>query len=190
MLKSPQFVFNLNIINMYSSKLETSECVRGSPTYKEVVFPKVSILNMNTLRNGADYKIRMDQLKVEKPRNFPFRNVSIENMKCLKSMIENDYVKSIKNRFVENMFLTEFYDRKLIQEENAAILHQLCSLFDDHIRLLEKIKNMKKNKRHRYQRNKSLRERKENSNGEDIFTSEGGDIQRNFFHVEIVPIKQ
>lgn len=157
------------------------------PTRNEVVFPKVTVFNMSTFRNG-DYQTQLKQLKVHKPKNFVFKDVPVEKLRSLKSFFEDEYIKSIKERFLENMFLTGTYYRKKQQEENATLFHQLYSLLDDHIRVVEKICDMKKRKRRRYRRNKSMRKRRGQYFSTSGFRGQE-DMQRNFFHVEISPIK-
>ena len=185
------------------------------PTYNEVVFPEVRILARNTdYFRSLDYETRVKLLNVKIPRNFVFRDVPVETLKSMKKMFEDEYVKSIKKRFLENMFLTGSHFSKTLQEENSTVYHQIYSLLDDHIELIEKIHHSKKNKRERYRRNKKLRQRRERDNWkmnystirgvlpngkEETFlkiriptekeTEEREEMKRNLVRIEIVPRK-
>ena len=114
------------------------------PTYNEVVFPEVRILARNTdYFRSLDYETRVKLLNVKIPRNFVFKDVSVVALKYMKRMFEDEYVKTIKTRFLENMFLTGSHFSKNIQEENSTVYHQIYSLLDDHIELIEKIHHSK-----------------------------------------------
>ena len=183
------------------------------PTYNEVVFPGVHIPDMKAFRS-ADHKTRLQMLNVKIPKNFVFKDVPVAVLKFFKTMFEDEYVKSIKTRFIENMFLTGSHFSKNLQEENSTIYHQIYSLLDEHIELIEKIHHSKKNKRERYRRNKKLRQRRERDNWkmnystirgvlpngkEETFlkiriptekeTEEREEMKRNLVRIEIVPRK-
>lgn len=182
------------------------------PSYNEVVFPGVHIPNMKAFRS-ADHKTRLQMLNVKIPKNFVFKDIPVAVLKSLKTMFEDEYVKSIKTRFIENMFLTGSHFSKNLQEENSTIYHQMYSLLDEHIELIEKIHHFKKNKRERYRRNKNLRLRRERDNWkknystirgvlpngkEETFlkiripteeTEEKEEMTRNLVQIEIVPRK-
>jgi ribosomal protein S8 len=181
------------------------------PTYNEVVFPRVDILSNNKdYYMNLDYQTRKKLLHVTMPKNFVFKDTPVENLKSLKKMFEDEYVSSIKTRFLENMFLTGSHFSKKLQEENSTVYHRIYSLLDEHIELVEKIRHLKKNKRERYRKNKKLRQRKEKQDWkmeystirgvlpnkkEETFlnirfpTKERVEEKRNFVQIEIVPRK-
>lgn len=165
-----------------------------TPSYNEVIFPKIEIRNMEEYRKG-DHETRLRQLHLKKPRNFVFKDSPVEALRHLRAFFEDLYVNSVKNRFVENMYLTDSIETKKTKEKISALYHQMYSLLEEHVELLEKLRNFKKNKRERYQRNKSERDRKEKEKWKSQYSPTHGfqnkeeDIQRNFFHVEISPIK-
>ena len=183
------------------------------PSYNEVVFPGVHIPNMKAFRS-ADHKTRLQMLNVKIPKNFVFKDIPVAVLKSLKTMFEDEYVKSIKTRFIENMFLTGSHFSKNLQEENSTIYHQMYSLLDEHIELIEKIHHFKKNKRERYRRNKNLRLRRERDNWKMNYSTIRGvlpngkeetflkiriptegveeekeEMKRNFVQIKIIPRK-
>ena len=185
------------------------------PTYNEVVFPRVDILSNNKdYYMNLDYQTRKKLLHVTMPKNFVFKDTPVENLKSLKKMFEDEYVSSIKTRFLENMFLTGSHFSKKLQEENSTVYHQIYSLLDEHIELVEKIRHLKKNKRERYRKNKKMRLRRERDNWKMNYSTIRGvlpngkeetflkiripteaereereEMKRNFVQIEIVPRK-
>ena len=183
------------------------------PTYNEVVFPGVHISNMHNFRI-EDNETRKKLLHVKMPRNFVFKDVPVEILKSLNTMYKDEYLSSIKDRFIENMFLSGSPITKKLHEENSTLYHQLYSLLDDHIELIEKIHHLKKDKRQRYRKNKKMRLRRERDNWkmnystirgvlpngkEETFlkiripteaeTEEREEMKRNLVQIEIVPRK-
>jgi hypothetical protein len=151
------------------------------PTYNEVVFPKVDVGHIPTFRLGNNER-RFKQLHVKKPKNFVFKGASIESLKGLKRLFEDGYITSIKQRFIDNFFLTNTIDMKKVQEENSTLYHQMYSLLDEYIELIEKVSSDKKNKRQRYRRNKAHRERSEKENWNSEPTN---NIERTLYKIEI-----
>ncbi len=65
------------------------------PTYNEVVFPQVNVgINMATFR-ASDNNRRLKLLHVKKPRNFVFKNASLDSLKSLRKLFEEGYINSI-----------------------------------------------------------------------------------------------
>jgi hypothetical protein len=165
-------------------------------SYNDVVFPKVSISNMSTFRNG-NRDTRFRQLSVKKPRNFVFNDVTVANLKNIKNLFEDQYIMSIKERFIQNFFLMNETETRKYQEQNCTLFHQLYSLLEEHILLIEKLQNLKKSKKQRYRRNKREKERKEKEDWKRQYSptrglisnnEDGGVQKRVLYHVEIVPI--
>ena len=168
---------NYQSVNMEVNMDNNCDC----PTYKEVVFPTVNVGNIAAFRVSENNR-RFKLLHVKKPRNFVFKNASVDSLKSLRKLFEEGYINSIKQRYIENFFLTNTIETKKIQEENSTLYHQMYSLLDEHIELIEKVSSDKKNKRQRYRRNKLERERseKKNWNSDPI-----NNIERTLYKIEI-----
>lgn len=168
---------NYHSVNMEVNMDNNCDC----PTYQEVVFPTVNVGNIAAFRVSENNR-RFKLLYVKKPRNFVFKNASVDSLKSLRKLFEEGYINSIKQRYIDNFFLTNTIETKKIQEENSTLYHQMYSLLDEHIELIEKVSSDKKNKRQRYRRNKLERERseKKNWNSDPI-----NNIERTLYKIEI-----
>jgi hypothetical protein len=171
-----------------------------TPSHNEVVFPKIEIRNFQKYKEG-DYQTRLRELHLTKPRNFVFKDGPVDALKHLRAFFEDLYVESVKNRFIANMFLMDSTETKNVKEKNSALYHQMYSLLEEHIELLEKLRNYKKNKRERYQRNKSEREKNEREKWKSQYSTTRGFLvnkedvniecnrpDKSFFRIEITPV--
>ena len=127
----------------------------------EVIFPRVVVTNHKEFMYG-DVCRRHRFLKVEMPEEYiPYTGAPIEELQVMRDTLEENYIDSIKMRFIANFFdkhPRDDYIEKL--EENAVLYYNLFSLCDAYIKNILQTSESKKSKKQRYRRNKKKNDQK------------------------------
>jgi hypothetical protein len=127
----------------------------------EVVFPRVVVTNHKEFMYG-DVCRRHKFLKVEMPEEYlPYHDAQIGELELMRDAFEENYIDSIKQRFIANFFdkhPRHNFIEKL--EENAVLYYNLFSLCDAYVKNIQRTSESKKSKKQRYRRNKKKNDQK------------------------------
>lgn len=127
----------------------------------EVCFPKVLVTSHKEFMYGDPCR-RHRFLKVEMPEEYlPYSDAPIEELQAIRDTFQENYIDSIKQRFIVNFFDKHpRHDLTDKLEENAVLYYNLFSLCDAYINNIQRNTESKKSKKQRYRRNKKKNDQK------------------------------